>query len=1360
MESTRNDIETYIDLKWAEHHHKEPYLPPPPTRRDITNVAGGYWPFVKFAVEDVRFTSTSHDPKPRSFAEQLPAGLEQHYLALILPILQSVDNNDVLRTFLILVASKTAGDSLRVPQWTEALKSLHNYDEGMQGDLPELLRRHLGSLLSVSKLGEISVHSTSFAVYLRTLLTPTQKASNMAFLCVKYLLQDRFSDPSSQLRDRSRFWEDSPDKMDSFYKYAATYWVTYVANLKTFDTKLQEVLCKFLSGDCPQFKTWQIARGEMIPGTPDRYTKDAPVTALLYEGATSFFQQFVPAPTELTPEIGLVPRVKEALQRLLSLQTKQLTATISIPNWPNIVDHRGRTPLMAAAHSGQVDLVEYLLKWPTDINARANRGESVLFVALSMNRSVNRYYLEMMESVVDVLLRHGANPNQCDRQGITPLQIACAGDMLPIAKRLMDAGASINAGNVHGGTPLSRAIEKDNEDLLMELLRRRVAVDIWLAVGETPLTWCIINDKRQIFNLLLDITDVNLAREGFGPIHAAAVDPERIEFLRALLTRGDIDVDMGAPGTALHSAIEGGNYEGAELLLQAGAFTGLLPNMSIPPLVAAVRKGDISLVELLLNYQAPINEISHTSPEKTALTTAVRMKRCDLVSLLLSRGADPSIEDGLDIRGPLHIACAEEKPDLDIIRLLLEAAIPPDINFVPTGRNHVLMSAVWDDDVALAKLLLQHGVDMNLWLESGGGSGAPLHVAAEKGNLEICKAMLELEPKLLNTQREDVDLYESPLHSACFKGQRKVVQYFLQQGAKADQLSYYYESSPLLLACEAGDKKIVKLILHAAPHMVNVASYLMETPLMKACGTGNLQVIELLLKVGADIYARDTYGDSCVAFAFNDEKKASTPKILDLLLQYGLKINSVLSGDGSTLLEEAISRGNARDVRWVLEKGGDPVQYGELPGRPNSWNALQHAFKSGDKEVIDILLEPRWGLWQHITTPDWYGSSGLYMFTPRRSRAGGMALLLEKSEAQRAITGEDAFAEMMHQRTITGFSALDYALGCSGVLPAARQDFNKAVGSCLEKLVSCERTTRDHSMTLMDMGLLLMLLPEHRSDAQTLLSASLSLPDIDWDNDVISRSVCCYWSCQVCNEPIRDLCCVCLGCQTCSCNGCRDKLNWKATHEHEWLDVPLIKDPDLNSPNIQEILEKVVREMLHTPDSEEASAQPLVVKTAEEEEQERLQSGLQLAVLHAFNYLAVRRPAWTPYLPLSSPAEALIAPFTELISEQRRSIDRWNLFLELSPWRLEEEMRYFSRSLTQSYSDEQLVHHDMAMQRVRELFPVDDDVSDWSDSEDGRPRPRVRPRMAPPPGWNGRPPPPPPWGAAKVGPRIEVKNVM
>ena len=93
---------------------------------------------------------------------------------------------------------------------------------------------------------------------------------------------------------------------------------------------------------------------------------------------------------------------------------------------------------------------------------------------------------------VKKLINEGADVNEADLTGLTPLHVAAGQDRVEIAQILIDNGAKIEAEDAMGQTPLYMAVEFSN-DRIVELLIN--------AGAETDTYWdasCSINNKLSL----------------------------------------------------------------------------------------------------------------------------------------------------------------------------------------------------------------------------------------------------------------------------------------------------------------------------------------------------------------------------------------------------------------------------------------------------------------------------------------------------------------------------------------------------------------------------------------------------------------------------------------------------------------------------------------------------------------------------------------------------------------------------------------------------------------------------------------------------------------------------------------------
>ena len=205
------------------------------------------------------------------------------------------------------------------------------------------------------------------------------------------------------------------------------------------------------------------------------------------------------------------------------------------------------------------------------------------------------------------------------------------------------------------------------------------------AGGRTPLIWAELAHSPQIVRMLVDRgADVKVrdSRGGTALVYASSVgEPEVVSML---LDKG-ADVDEGMP---LASAIEFGNTETAELLLNRGANIRARGESRQTPLDIAAEYGRMGLVKTLLGHGADVNDRTAQEPRQGARNSARYSRRVatpllwalwsghnDIAQRLIDAGADVN---GVDEAGdtPLHYAVM--LGNIDSVHLLL--VLHPDLN--------------------------------------------------------------------------------------------------------------------------------------------------------------------------------------------------------------------------------------------------------------------------------------------------------------------------------------------------------------------------------------------------------------------------------------------------------------------------------------------------------------------------------------------------------------------------------------------------------------------------------------------------------------------------------------------------------
>lgn len=291
---------------------------------------------------------------------------------------------------------------------------------------------------------------------------------------------------------------------------------------------------------------------------------------------------------------------------------------------PNATDGIGHTPLMRAIDMRHLPIVRRLLDGAADPNAKDRDGKTCLMMAVETSDP------ELVRALTDA----GADATYVTPDGDSPALVAAQSGSLEIIGILGNVGAALNASNA-AYTPLSYAIEQGNADLVRALLE----------AGADP------NAKT---------------RYGNAPLHIAVDKPEILTLL--LGAKADPDIESSAGTTAIVSAIENGNRDAVEKLLEAGADTtkevygGTLVDL-------AERYSQTEIAQLLKTRIASASELKQPESDRSDPSTSRGAESDEVqISCTLEQAAIMQME----VHGLLQAQVNAGKMSSDIFRTFME----------------------------------------------------------------------------------------------------------------------------------------------------------------------------------------------------------------------------------------------------------------------------------------------------------------------------------------------------------------------------------------------------------------------------------------------------------------------------------------------------------------------------------------------------------------------------------------------------------------------------------------------------------------------------------------------------------------
>uniref|UniRef100_A0A336MC35 CSON014921 protein n=1 Tax=Culicoides sonorensis TaxID=179676 RepID=A0A336MC35_CULSO len=164
----------------------------------------------------------------------------------------------------------------------------------------------------------------------------------------------------------------------------------------------------------------------------------------------------------------------------------------ALPTAPSIdiEDDTKATPLILATLKGSLSCVKFLVEKGANINAKNWQGHSPFQYACSKG----------YKDIVEYFLSKGADPNIRDNRNDVPLHRLASMGKSDIMKMLFDSKAKIEVDvqNKEGCTPLHLACEDGEVQCAMMLLEKGASIEIQNKEEKTPLDLCKPPLRRQI----------------------------------------------------------------------------------------------------------------------------------------------------------------------------------------------------------------------------------------------------------------------------------------------------------------------------------------------------------------------------------------------------------------------------------------------------------------------------------------------------------------------------------------------------------------------------------------------------------------------------------------------------------------------------------------------------------------------------------------------------------------------------------------------------------------------------------------------------------------------------------------------
>ncbi len=407
-------------------------------------------------------------------------------------------------------------------------------------------------------------------------------------------------------------------------------------------------------------------------------------------------------PTELTPYafdavvysfLGNAPN--ESIKYLLTLEGNEVDKAT----------HDRRNYLMWAAYTGNLELVELLLKRGSNTKIIDDHGYSLITFTAAGGQKDPKLY--------DLILANGAQIDETDHEGANILHLLAANiDDLSELDYFIEKGLDIKSKDALGNTMFNYAATKGNIKIMDQLIAKGLDYKTPNKEGGNAMIYASYGARGhtnpiEVYQYLdqLGIKANVITDGGTTPLHNAVYGTKDMAIIDYFLEKGvDVDQKDGDGNTAFLNAVNWDNPEMAAYLLPK------------------------------------VGDINHTNKNgHSALTYAIINKQPGLFDDLISKGANVTITDK-EGNNLAHYAFSGYDPKKSEHFLKTLKAKGVDLARTQAKGNTIYHLAVDESSVPLLEKAKELNVDIN---QKNGDGLTPLHLAAMKsGDETILKWLL------------------------------------------------------------------------------------------------------------------------------------------------------------------------------------------------------------------------------------------------------------------------------------------------------------------------------------------------------------------------------------------------------------------------------------------------------------------------------------------------------------------------------------------------------------------------------------------------------------------------------------------
>lgn len=410
-----------------------------------------------------------------------------------------------------------------------------------------------------------------------------------------------------------------------------------------------------------------------------------------------------------------------------------------------------------------------------------------------------------LTEVIRALHDVGANFNNANNNGNTPIFVAAQNGHTDSIRALHAGGSDVNKTNNQGSTPAITAAQNGHFDAILALYEAKADLNESNKDGNTPLIVAAEKGAVDIIYVLLAChVDVNKSNNnGFSAVSMAALKGHVAAIHALYKARADVNKANVDGFTPAHLAAAQGSVEVINALKACKANLNQTDYNGVTPAFLAAQFGHVDVLSALYQHGADLNQAD--AEGFTPAMIAAQNGHVHVIRALHAMGADLN---KVTNQGNTLAFMAAKNGHAHVIRALYAAKV--DLNQANKSGITPAMIAAHNGQATVIRTLHTFQIDLNQ-ADTQGFTLA--HIAANQGHAEVITALYKAKVDLNKVNNDGL----TPAATAVYSGDLPVLKALAAGGVDFSSNNNLTKQSYLDLARERHQVAAIRFLENLQP---------------------------------------------------------------------------------------------------------------------------------------------------------------------------------------------------------------------------------------------------------------------------------------------------------------------------------------------------------------------------------------------------------------------------------------------------------------------------------------------------------------------------------------------------------------